>query len=100
MKSSLGYRDRLRIPGGGDSGLDVMLVDKGGHIECVLPVRSAPSRSFVTTFFQLSSFALRLKTSSMPAEESIATTERSGKDFLISAVTVPTSQPSSRTAEE
>ncbi len=36
----------------------------------------------------------------MPAEESIARTERSGKDFLTSAVTVPRPQPSSRTVEE
>ena len=74
------------------------------HVEKVsrrirVPVRSPPSRSLISTFFQLSSFALRSTTSSIPAEESIARTETSGKDFLTSAVTVPRPQPSSRTTE-
>ena len=66
----------------------------------LVPVISPPSRSFVTTFFQSCFFALRLTTSSIPAEESIATMGRSGKDFFTSAVTVPRPQPSSRTADE
>ena len=65
-----------------------------------VPLRSPPSKSFVSTFFQSCFLALRSTASSMPAEESIARTERSGKDFLISAVTVPRPQPSSRTVEE
>ena len=65
-----------------------------------IPLRSPPSRSFVSTFFQLCFFAFRSTTSSMPAEESVARTETSGKDFLTSAVTVPRPQPSSRTVEE
>lgn len=65
-----------------------------------VPFRSPPSRSLVSTFFQPCFFALRLTTSSIPAEESIARTGTSGKDFLTSAVTVPRPHPSSRTVEE
>lgn len=57
-------------------------------------------KEFGPTFFQPCFFALRLTTSSIPAEESIARTGTSGKDFLTSAVTVPRPHPSSRTVEE
>ena len=82
-----------------NGGLGVVHVEKVSR-KIRVPVRSPPSRSFIVTFFQLSSFALRSTTSSIPAEESIARTGRSGKDFLTSAVTVPRPQPSSRTTEE
>lgn len=82
-----------------NGGLGAMHFARGSR-KMDVPVRSPPSRSFVSTFFQSCFFAFRFIASSIPAEESIARTESSGKDFLTSAVTVPRPQPSSRTTEE